>query len=285
MTSIGLVGAGFMGTGLGRVLMAGGHEVLTTTAGRSARTQRLVAAAGIPTVADLPTLAARCGLLLVVTPPAQAEPAAAQIADAARTAGSLPLVADLNAVSPSTVEKVAATLGAAGLDLVDGTISGSPPTPTSRTLIYLSGPRADEVAALRWSPAEPIVVGPAVGAASAVKMCTASVYKGLSGLLAQALRTADHHGVLDHVLADLVELNPRPHITVAMATTKADRFVGEMEQISATQAGAGLTPALFQAYAEIYRGLATTEMAKADPETLDRSLTPAQVLARLRPAQ
>jgi 3-hydroxyisobutyrate dehydrogenase-like beta-hydroxyacid dehydrogenase len=283
MTSIGLVGAGFMGTGLGSTLMAGGHEVLTTTSGRSARTQRLVAAAGIATVADLPALAGRCDLLLVVTPPAHAEDAAAEVADAARTAGAHPLVADLNAISPSTVEKVAATLAAAGLDLVDGTISGPPPTTTSRTIIYLAGPRAEEVAALRWSPAEPIVVGPAVGAASAVKMCTASVYKGLSGLLAQALRTADHHGVLDHVLADLAELNPRPHLTVAMAATKADRFVGEMEQIAATQSGAGLTASLFQAYAEIYRDLAGTEMAQADPETLDRSLTPPQVLARLRP--
>ena len=43
------------------------------------------------------------------------------------------------------------------------------------------------------------------GSASAVKMSTASVYKGSVALLTQALRAADHYGVLEHVLDDLGE--------------------------------------------------------------------------------
>ena len=56
---------------------------------------------------------------------------------------------------------------------------------------------------LPFAGVETIVVGAHVGAASAVKMSTASVYKGTSALLAHALLTADANGVLEHVLRDL----------------------------------------------------------------------------------
>ena len=96
------------------------------------------------------------------------------------------------------------TARALGVD-VDGSISGPPPTGGGTTRIYLSGPRAGEVAALPFDGVEVVVVGDEVGAASAVKMSTASVYKGSVALLTQALRAADHYGVLEHVLADLGE--------------------------------------------------------------------------------
>jgi 3-hydroxyisobutyrate dehydrogenase-like beta-hydroxyacid dehydrogenase len=279
MTTIGLVGAGYMGSAVGATLKGNGHDVLTTLAGRSPRTVRLVQTAGLATVADLTALVGQADIVLVVTPPAAALTAAGEISAAARTAGARPLVADLNAVSPSTMDAIARALG--GLDLVDGSISGGPPTTSSDTVVYLSGPRADELASLGWTPARPIVVGDVVGTASAIKMCTASVYKGLSVLLAQALRTADHHGVLDYVLADLSGLDERPQIRVAMATTKADRYVAEMLEIAATQAGAGLTGDLFEAYARVFEDLARTPLAGDVPETLDRTMTAAQVLARL----
>ena len=265
-----------MGAGIGALLRDNGHEVATTTAGRSPRTLRLVAHAGLDTVPDLLELVKWADVLLVVVPPAAALTAAREIATAARATGAGPLLVDLNAVSPSTMERIATDT--AGLDLVDGSISGAPPAAGSDMTIYLSGPRAAEVAGLAWAPAHPIVVGPRVGSASAVKMCTASVYKGLSGLLAQALRTAHHHGVLDQVLADLASLEARPHITVALATTKAERFVAEMLEIAATQAGAGLSAELFQAYAHVYADLARTPLAQTDPENLDRTMTPDQVL-------
>ena len=50
--------------------------------------------------------------------------------------------------------------------------------------------------------------GDEIGLASAVKMSTASVYKGRLALLAQALRAAHANGVLEHVLADLRRSDP-----------------------------------------------------------------------------
>ena len=74
-------------------------------------------------------------------------------------------------------------------------------------------------------------------------MCTASMYKGSTALLAHALLTAHAHGVLPQVLDDLHDSFPaqidRAARSIAVSTTKSARFVGEMREIAATQADAG----------------------------------------------
>jgi 3-hydroxyisobutyrate dehydrogenase-like beta-hydroxyacid dehydrogenase len=254
---------------------------VTTLAGRSPRTARLVAAAGLEELADLDEVVRVASHLLVVTPPGAAVAAATSIAAAARRTGAGPLVADLNAISPATVDIVAERL--APLELVDGSISGAPPTVAPGARIYFSGPRAASFVGLPWRGVQPILVGPKIGSASAVKMSTASVYKGLTGLYAQAMRSADHYGVLDTVLADLLESELDPVRAVAVAATKAHRFVDEMREISAAQAGAGLTPDLFAAFAQIYANIAETPLAQGDPESVSGRLTADQVAEKLRP--
>ena len=90
-------------------------------------------------------------------------------------------------------------------------------------------------------------------------MSTASVYKGTSALLAHALLAASAYGVLDHVLADLRSGSPELVANVARrlasAGTKSDRYVAEMREIALAQSAAGLTPALFEAMAEVYEGV------------------------------
>jgi 3-hydroxyisobutyrate dehydrogenase-like beta-hydroxyacid dehydrogenase len=280
--SVAIVSPGHMGAGLGWALGAGGARVVATLAGRSARTTRLTGSAGLELLPSLEDVVAAASVVLVVTPPAAAVTAAADIAAAARATGTRPLVADLNAVSPSTMEQIAAVL--APLDLVDGSISGSPPTVRPGARVYLSGARAAEVAGLPWRHVEPIVVGERIGSASAVKMCTASVYKGLVALCAQAMRTGARHGVLDHVLADLATAGLDRAGAVAAAATKAARFVPEMREIAATQRAAGLPHQLFEAFALVYAELAGSPLATQDPESVDRTLTPAQVVAGITPA-
>jgi 3-hydroxyisobutyrate dehydrogenase-like beta-hydroxyacid dehydrogenase len=282
--TIGLVGAGHMGSGLGAALREGGHDVITDLSGRSARTARLAAAAGVRDVASLTELLARARVVLVVTPPDEALPVARQLATAAASGPARPLIADLNATSPATVGEMVATLAGAGLDLVDGAISGPPPTVAPGARIYLSGARAAEVAGLSWRHVMPIVVGGTAGMASSVKMCTASVYKGYTGILAQALRTASHYGVLEHVLADLAEAGHRPLGPVSMAATKAWRYVPEMREIARTQHGAGQPAALFTAMATVYERLAQTRLAQAAPESARTDLTADEFVALLAPA-
>jgi 3-hydroxyisobutyrate dehydrogenase-like beta-hydroxyacid dehydrogenase len=152
--------------------------------------------------------------------------------------------------------------------------------------VYLSGARAVEVAALPFEGVEQIVVGPEVGAASAVKMSTASVYKGSTALLVQALLAAHVNGVLEHVLADLrtaaPELVANVERRLATAAAKSERYVSEMREIASTQAAAGLTPALFEAVAEVYTTLANTPLASTPPEDVGSELELTAILDRLR---
>lgn len=282
MTTVGLHGAGHMGTGLGWALREGGATVVTTLAGRSARTARFVADAGLTVLDSLDAVLAEVSVLLVVTPPAAAPDAAHAIADAAARTGARPLVADLNAIAPSTVDGVAAIL--AGLDFVDGSISGPPPSVRPGARIYLSGDRAAEVAALPWRYVRPVVVPGGAGRASALKMCTASVYKGTQALLMQAMRTAAAHGVLAEVLADLAEGgHPAPTPGVVTAATKARRYAPEMREIAATQRDAGLPASLFESFAEVYERVAGTELAGGDPESVDRDMPPEEAVRLLGP--
>jgi len=224
--------------------------------------------AGLECLPDLDAVVREADVVLSVAPPDQAEAIAGAIGAAATRMSASTLVADLNAISPARARRVGTALAAAGLDLVDGSISGPPPRKPGTTRIYLSGPRAAEVAELPFAGVQLVQVGDEVGTASAVKMCTASVYKGTVALLAQALRTARANGVLEHVLDDLGELADGAALTIARAATKSERYVGEMHEIAATQAAAGLTPALFEAMAAVYAALAETPAARKTPEDL-----------------
>jgi hypothetical protein len=126
-----------------------------------------------------------------------------------------------------------------------------------------------------------VVVGDRVGAASAVKMSTASVYKGLMALMTQAIRAASAHGVLEPVMVDLGERFGTPY-EVALAATKAHRYVAEMHEIAESQAAVGLTPSLFEEFAAVWADIAARPLADGQPETLPHGVTAHQVADALR---
>ncbi|GAA2604488.1 NAD(P)-dependent oxidoreductase [Paractinoplanes durhamensis] len=187
--------------------------------------------------------------------------------------------AGLNAVSPETMAAIATDL--TGCRVVDGAISGPPPATIAGTYLYLAGPDAATVAGLPWGDlVMPMLVGDGIGSASAVKMCTGSVYKGLTALITQAMRVAGAHGVLHAVLDDLERNDLARTASVARSAPKAHRFVAEMREVAATQAAAGLTPDLFAAIAEVYADIAGTRLAAGTPETAT-DLAPAEIVSRL----
>lgn len=285
--TVGIVSPGAMGSAVGAALARGGARVVATLAGRSERTRGLAEHAGIELLPDLESVVREADVALSIAPPEAARAIAADIRSAARAAAAQPLVADLNAVAPATARAIAEELLHEGLDLVDGSISGPPPWKPGTTRVYLSGARAPEIADLPIEGVERIVVGDEVGTASAVKMSTASVYKGTSALLAHALLAAQANGVLEHVLDDLragsPELVANLERRLASSTSKSGRYVGEMREIATTQEAAGLTPALFEAMAEVFGSLSKSELARAtSPEDLPEGLGLAQVLDRLR---
>ena len=288
MPVIGIVSPGAMGSAVGAAYLQAGMRVVATVAGRSERTRGLAERAGLELLPSLDDIVGTAHVVLSIAPPDQALAIAGELAGAAGRTGARPLVSDWNAVSPATAHEVERILAGAGLELVDGSISGGPPRADYRTRVYLSGERAAELAAAGPAWLDLRVVGADVGLASAVKMCTASVYKGHTALLAQALATAHANGVLTEVLDDLHDSFPRQidraARLLAVSTTKAGRYVGEMREIATTQASAGLTPALFEAMAEVYARLAETELAGESPESISPEPELEAILNQISPA-
>ena len=276
-----------MGSAVGHVLARGGARVVTTLAGRSVRTAGLAGRARIECLPGLVDVVRESEIVISIAPPEHAESIGRDLAGAAAEAGRHPLLADLNAISPATVRRMAGSLTTAGLDLVDGSVSGPPPWRPDTTRIYLSGRGAPELASIPFPGVELIIVGEEVGTASAVKMCTASVYKGTTALLLHALATARANGVLHHVLDDLADSLPQLTAgierTLARAATKSGRYVAEMREIAATQAAAGLPAALFEGIAEVYEEVSRRPLARQAVEDLPEDPALEETLAALMP--
>lgn len=293
---VGVVSPGEMGSALGASLRRGGVRVLATTAGRSGRTTRLAEGAGLELVAGLDEVVGRSTVVLSVVPPQFAGAAAAEVVACTRRLGVRPTLVDLNAVAPDEVVAIASLAAGAQLDFVDGAVSGAPPGPDRPTgRLLLSGPTAAAIAELPWTGVRVSVVGPRAGAASAAKMCTGGVRKGLTALVINALLTAAEHGVLEPVEEELRRaLGRDPLAEAELAASKAWRFVPEMESVASTQEAAGLDPATYRAIADVFRRTATSPLAARRPEHVARDADPADpavaaarraaVAAGLRPA-
>jgi hypothetical protein len=152
---------------------------------------------------------------------------------------------------------------------VDGDLIGGPVGPGGPTRLYLSGPAAGEVATL-FAPTdlEAVALAGDVAAASALKMCYAAWTKGTSALLLAIRAAAAAHGVEEALLAEWARTQPdlaaRSQAAVGTAR-KAWRFAGEMDQIAAGFAEAGLPDGFARAAAELYRRLAAFKDLEGDP--------------------
>ena len=125
--------------------------------------------------------------MVSLVPPAVALETAELVARPPRSSGRRPLYLDANSVAPASVAAIAATLAGAGLDCVDGAFVGSAAELGGRTRLYLSGPRAGELAALLPEPLHAAGLGPEIGAASALKLAFAGFNKGLVALFLEVM--------------------------------------------------------------------------------------------------
>ncbi|KXH24919.1 hypothetical protein CSIM01_09974 [Colletotrichum simmondsii] len=104
-------------------------------------------------------------------------------------------------------------------------------------------------------------LGSEVGAASGLKMCYTTMFKGYIAVAARGFTTAERLGLLD-VLKDELQLRLPDHLRLAesgvvVTPPKAYRWVFEMEEIARTHAEeGGFAPALFQGAAGVFRDIA-----------------------------
>jgi 3-hydroxyisobutyrate dehydrogenase-like beta-hydroxyacid dehydrogenase len=270
VSTIALIAPGDMGHALGmRLVKDGGLRVVTSLTGRGDRSKALAKKAGMIHVGDDVDLIRQADVFISVVPPGRALTVAKRFAKAIKAAGKPIAYADLNAISPMTAEQVAKAVGAAGARFVDGGIVGGAPVEgAALPRILVSGPDLTDVLSLNEKGLKFVEVGTRAGQASGLKICFASISKGLLGLGALAFTSAKVMGV-DQALRK--ELERGPHLG-AFERRFPDlgpvsyRFAEEMDQIAETFGAAGMTPKVFQGMADLYRFIEKTPLGS---ETLE----------------
>jgi len=262
---VGLLHPGEMGTSVGAAARSAGVEVLWASEGRSRATRERAEFAGFRDAGDLSALLASSEVVLSVCPPHCAMDIAGEVAEA----GFGGLYVDANAVAPAASREIEGMIVEAGGSYVDGGIIGPPASAVGSTRLYLSGPRAPEVAALfEGSVLGAETVGVSAGRASALKMAYAAWTKGSDAMLLAVRSYALAEGVEDALLRewDLSQVGLAVRSERASESAgKAWRFEGEMHQIGHAFGDAGLPEGFHRAAASVYRGLRDYKDSVAAP--------------------
>ena len=255
MTRIGLLHPGEMGASVGAAARSNQHTVFWASAGRTASTWERARRATLEDIDTVPALVKASEIILSVCPPHAAQEVASEVTQL----GFAGVYVDCNAISPDRTRTIQRLVEEAGAHYVDGGIIGGPAwSQDAGTHLYLSGPRAEEVAScFAGSPLLASVVSARIGAASALKMGYAAYTKGTTALLTAILGMVEKEGVRADLAQQWGDAFTKQTVRrVCANTAKAWRFVGEMREIAATFRGAGLPGGFHQAAAEVYERLA-----------------------------
>ena len=287
---IAIMTPGDMGHAIGRRLAEGGVRVVTNLEGRSARSRALAEKAGIEDLGSDARLLTECDAIFSIMPPDQAPGFVDRMIRAAGTLGSTPraMLVDLNATAPSTAKASRDRAEAAGIRFLDGGIIGGPPYPGRPSpRVYVNGPGAEAFETL--IPALDIhVIAGEVGAASALKMCFATLTKGVQALAIQSFVTAEIEGIGPELRAEMegVQAALLKSLTSSLPgmPPKAYRWVGEMEEVAKTYGDLGLTPKTFEGAADVYRFVESTPLGKEVVENRTMGTDLEDLVARLAAA-
>ena len=285
LKTVGILSPGDMGHTVGEVLCQNGLRVVTCLDGRSPRTHQLAQKAGITDLTTYHQLITEADLLLSIMVPAQADAAAAVVAKALQRGDTELTYVDCNAIAPQTVRKIGETITYAGGNFVDASIIGPPPRTPGATRFYASGPEVTPFFELKKFGLDVRFLGEEIGLASAIKMCYASLTKGLTALCTELLTAAELLGVSQALAAEFQmsqsTLYERMERGLPGMPTKAKRWIGEMEEISDTFADVGLTPNILTGAADMYRLVSSTHLADLSPEARDQFPTLNELITTL----
>ena len=273
LSTVGILSPGDMGHTVGNVLRQNGLRVITCLDGRSQRTRQLAEKARIVDVPTYTQFVTEADLILSIMVPAQAMSAASMAAEALQKIDTTLTYADCNAIAPQTVRKLGEIITSAGGTFVDASIIGPPPRTPGATRFYASGPNLDIFSELSNYGLDVRALGEEIGLASAIKMCYASLTKGLTALCTELLTAASVLGISEALTAEFQlsqsALFERMENGLPGMPPKARRWIGEMEEISATFAHVGLTPNILTGAADMYRFVGDTHLADLPPEARD----------------
>ena len=230
-----VIAPGMMGAAVGKRLVDHALKVLTSLKGRSEETVERARAAGMISANDEEIAAT--DFILSILPPGDAVALALRFAPVLTASNSKPFFVDCNAVSPRTVDRIAAVLAPTGSPFVDAGIIGSPPKPNDAgPRFYASGPAASRFASLREYGLDVRVLDGPMSAASAMKMSYAGITKGTQALAAAMLLAATRGGTANSLFAELKGSQPQIlgwlQRGLAQMPPKAYRWIAEMHEIA-----------------------------------------------------
>jgi L-threonate 2-dehydrogenase len=236
---IAIVGAGEMGSAVGRRLHRTGARVITETRGRTAESKRRVESAGLEVIDDDEAFVKDADFILSIVPPHVAIEVARRFVEPIRHAHKKPAFVECNAIAPATTVQIAAILAPAGDKFIDAGIIGGPPgaEPGSYTpRIYASGEHAHLLTALNSHGLDIAVLDGEIGAASGLKMSYAGITKGITAIASVMVAGAARAGLADALYNELARSQPdlvrRFKRQIPGMLPKAYRWVAEMEQIA-----------------------------------------------------
>ncbi len=194
MTRIAFIGVGTMGLPMARNLLAAGHELVPCDIDLTR-----AAVLGVE-VAQTPREAAAETDVAILSLPSPAAVEDVVLGPSGLRAGARPgtLVIDMSTSPPALARRLAAELGAAGIDALDAPVSGGPRGAEEGTLTVMVGGHEDA-----FARAEPLfrAVGRHVvrvgghGAGQAAKLCNNLIAGATMAAIAEACAVAEQEGL------------------------------------------------------------------------------------------
>jgi 3-hydroxyisobutyrate dehydrogenase-like beta-hydroxyacid dehydrogenase len=275
---------GDMGSGVGGFLNQNGFRVITALDDRSDDSRARATEQGIEDVGSLDELVKYSDLILSILVPSEALSFAQDVAESLVRTDSQVAIADCNAVSPATGIKISEIISAAGGKFIDAGIIGGSPRSGATPRFYASGEHAHILGELDGKGIEvPVMDGP-IGRASALKMVYAALSKGTAALYASTLMTAKSLGIYGDLIQELEQSQAGTLAamgSVNTISTKAFRWIGEMEEIAATFGDAGTSSHTHKGAAETFQTIADSSIGHERVGTVDESRTLEESIAAM----
>ena len=261
---IGFLHPGDMGISLAATAQNSGYTVCWASKDRSPETRARAAKHSLVDLQTVEELCDRCSVMVSVCPPH----AAAEVAEQILACSFKGVYADVNAIKPDRAKQIGQSMTEAGVEFVDGGIVGGPAWTPQATWLYLSGRAADQVATcFSGGPLEVEIIGDDIGRASALKMCFAAYFKGMTALMCATVAAAEGMGVRaeleKHWSRNGSDFARSTLNRITQVTRKAWRFSGEMDEIASTFEATGIPGGFHLAAGEIFDRMA--RFKGADP--------------------
>ena len=263
--NITLISPGEMGSPIAKYIISSGIKVISPLNSRSEETKKRSIKSGIEDSKTLIESMKQTDLIISILVPSEAENLCKEIANYSKEIDKEIYYADLNAISPKTVQDMKNILSNTKIKFIDGGIIGGPPTSDKFPRIYVSGIYSKIFMQLNNLGMEVIDMSGDIGDASAIKMAYASITKGYSSLLIAAVTLAIKTNNFDAFMDELEFSQPKIFDDLKKLKSipsKAHRWIGEMNEISNTFIENGISGNFHKGSFDIYSKVSDSNLGK-----------------------